>query len=577
MMPGDDGSVLSRLWRWLIPAPDAVSLGRKAWASLLLISLVMLGSGITSVPVMDRDEARYAQASKQMLETGEFIDIRFQEAPRHVKPAGIYWMQAASAAVFGGTDAPIAAYRLPSLLGALIAIAGTAWLGARIGGASVGLMAGLFLAASFVMQIEARTAKTDAILLASAVVAQAMLFLLVRAGHEPKLRFFGSPAIFWAAHGVALMVKGPIIAMVSTATIAALFFVKKERAWLHQLHLVKGLLLTALIALPWVVAITVMTDGAFLEDSIGHALLGKVNKADDSHGGPPGYHVAVFMGVYWPGAIMAGLYGGYAWLNRKADHVAFLLAWILPSWIIFELIGTKLPHYVLPLYPAIAILSGLAIRDAGTLLTHRWVRRLHWASVVVFVVIGLIAAGLAPYSAQQLMGAMPLATIAAAVAGIATVALGVWLALRPAPQRVLSFVMGAVVFHTLLFGFVAPRLTPLWPSQQMAQLVSGLEGCSTINVVTAGYREPSNVFYNGTGAYLAATGADAATRLAESPGCSVAFIDQSERENFGAAITANNINVQSIGTVSGINTVKNRELLLTAYVATQSQLATIDE
>ncbi len=575
-MPGDGEGALSRLWSWFVPAADSKTLGRRAWGALLLICLVMLGSGITSVPVMDRDEARYAQASKQMLETGDFIDIRFQEAPRHVKPAGIYWMQAASAAIFGGTDAPIAAYRLPSLLGALIAVAGTAWLGARIGGASVGLMAGLFLAASFVMQIEARTAKTDAMLLAAAVIAQAMLFLLVRAGNRPKLKFFGKPALFWAAHGVALMIKGPIIAMVSAATIAALVFVKKERAWLHHLHLVKGLLVTALIALPWVIAITVMTGGAFLEDSIGHALLGKVNKADDSHGGPPGYHLALFMGVYWPGAILAGLYGGYAWLNRKTDHVAFLAAWILPGWIIFELIGTKLPHYVLPVYPAIAILAGLAVRDASALLTHQWVRRVHWASIVVFVVIGLIAAGLAAYGAQQLMGAMPLATLAAAAAGIATVALGVWFALQPTAPRVLAFILSAMTFHALLFGFAAPRVTPLWPSQQMAQLVSGLKGCSTIDVVTAGYREPSNVFYNGTKTYLAATGANAATHLAESPDCSVAFIDQSEWESFNAEVIATGMEPRSIGEIAGINTVKNRALLLTVFVAAQSKLTVVD-
>ena len=525
---------------------------------------------------MDRDEARYAQASKQMLETGDFIDIRFQEAPRHVKPAGIYWVQAASASLFGGAEAPIAAFRLPSLIGALIAVAGTAFLGARIGGASVGLMAGLFLAASFVMQIEARTAKTDAMLLATAVIAQAALFLLVRAGNGPKLKFWGKPAAFWAAHGVALLIKGPIIAMVSAATIAALFFIKKERNWLQQLHMVKGLLLTAAIALPWVIAITLITDGAFLEDSLGHALFGKVSKADDSHGGPPGYHLALFMGVYWPGAIMAGLYGGYAWLNRKADDVAFLLAWIVPSWIIFELIGTKLPHYVLPLYPAIAILAGLAVRDANNLLGFQWVRRLHWASLAVFVVLGVVAAGLAPFAAQNMMGVTPTATIVAAIAGLATAALGFWLALRPSPPRVLALILGAMMFHFSLFGFAARSLTPLWPSQQVAQLVQGLEGCADVNVITAGYREPSNVFYNGTQTYLAVTGADAAGRLIQKPDCSVAFIYQTEQESFDAAITTNGIDVRSIGTVSGVNTVKNRALKLTAFVAVQSNLRSSD-
>ncbi len=575
-MPGDDGGAVSRLWSWLAPTTDSKSLSGRAWAALTLICLIMLGSGLTSIPVMDRDEARYAQASRQMLETGDFIDIRFQETPRHVKPAGIYWMQAASATLFGGADAPIAAYRLPSLLGALIAVLGTAWLGARIGGAGVGLTAGLFLAASFVMQIEARTAKTDAMLLAMAVFAQIALFLMVRAGDKPKLKFWGKPALFWAAHGVALMIKGPIIALVSAATIAALVFVRKDRTWLHHLHVIKGLLLTGAIALPWVIAITVMTNGAFLEDSIGHALLGKVNKADDSHGGPPGYHLAIFMGVYWPGAVMAGLAGAYAWLHRKTDHVAFLAAWIVPSWIIFELIGTKLPHYVLPVYPAIAIMAGLAVRDAGELLTHQWVRRMHWASLAVFVVLGVIAAALAPYGAWRLLGDVPPATLAASAAGLTTVAFGVWLALRPAAARVLSFILSAMVFHALLFGFAAPGLTPLWPSQQIAQLAGKVDGCTDVEIMTAGYREPSNVFYNGTRTYLATTGADAAARLAQTPECSIAFVDKRELESFNRALVAAGLEAHSIGVIAGINTVKNRDLTLTAYIGAQSKL-TLDK
>ena len=564
-------SPLSKLTGWLLPTRDDTRLSARAYGFLMLLCLVMMGSGLTSIPVMDRDEARYAQASRQMIETGDFVDIRFQDDARHVKPAGVYWMQTASASMFGGADAPITAYRLPSLLAAIAAVLGTAWIGARFGGASVGFTAALLLAASILMQIEARTAKTDAALLATAVMAQASLFLLFRAGDGRKQKFIGPPALFWAAQGLALMVKGPIVAMVSATTIIALFFFAKSRAWLKHLHTLKGVALTALIALPWVIAITINSGGGFLEDSLGHALFGKVGKADDSHGGPPGYHLVLFYGVFWPGALLAGLITAFAWRKRAHDDIVFLLAWILPSWLLFELIGTKLPHYVLPLYPAIAILGGLAVRHAPDLLQSVWARRLHWAAVATFVILGFVAASLAPLGAVQLNGKLSVAAIAACIAGLMTVGFGVWLAGKPEAQRAIPLAASVTLFYICFFGFAAPSFTPLWPSQEISKIVATLDGCEDITVVTAGYREPSNVFYNGTKTYLAATGRDAAQFLAQNSHCGVAFVDAAERQSFDAALSAAGLNVREVGAVSGINTVKNDKLDMLGFVAVRSR------
>jgi 4-amino-4-deoxy-L-arabinose transferase-like glycosyltransferase len=99
---------------------------------LLLLSLACFLPGFASLQPMDRDEPRYAQASKQMIETGDFVDIRFQDEARHKKPVGVYWMQAASvrlAEAFGWPQArtTIAVYRVPSLLGALATVFLTYW------------------------------------------------------------------------------------------------------------------------------------------------------------------------------------------------------------------------------------------------------------------------------------------------------------------------------------------------------------------------------------------------------------------------------------------------------------------
>ena len=96
-------------------------------AALVLLSLACFLPGFASLQPMDRDEPRYAQASKQMLESRDFVDIRFQDEARHKKPVGIYWMQSATVAAADALGIPeahttIALYRLPSLVGALATV-----------------------------------------------------------------------------------------------------------------------------------------------------------------------------------------------------------------------------------------------------------------------------------------------------------------------------------------------------------------------------------------------------------------------------------------------------------------------
>src|SRR5829696_3825045 len=140
-------------------------------AVLVLLSLVCFLPGFASLQPMDRDEPRYAQASKQMRETGDFVDIRFQDEARHKKPVGVYWMQAASvrlAEAFGAADARtrIAFYRLPSLLGAVAAVLLTYWAALAFTSRRGAFLSAALLGASILLMVEARLAKTDAVLAA---------------------------------------------------------------------------------------------------------------------------------------------------------------------------------------------------------------------------------------------------------------------------------------------------------------------------------------------------------------------------------------------------------------------------
>ena len=545
---------------WLFDSKAHGGMTHRAWIALAFIALLAMAPGLTSLPVMDRDEARYSQAASQMMETGDYVDIRFQDAPRHVKPAGIYWMQVIAAAPFGGAEAGIWAFRLPSLIGGMIAVFGTAWLAARLFGPQAGLAAGLLMATALMMQVEARTAKTDAMLLAAGVLAQTGLMMtLLKAEAGERLKFIGWPLLFWAASGAAIMIKGPIIAMVSALTLAGYLIWRWKSPWpiLAKFHWLKGLAVLSAIALPWLIVINIATEGAFLQESVGHALFGKVGEADDSHGGPFLYHTLLSAVTFWPGSALLGLAILAAWAGRKKPEIRFLILWALLTWIVFEFVQTKLPHYVLPAFPALAILAAVGLMQIPDLLTGWKAKTLHRLWIVLAVIAGLVIAALPLVGAIQLGEDQLVAvSIAAALGGVSVAAL-IWFVLKPGLARLLPLSALVAVQYMAAFGIAVPMVDAAWPSNRVARLVDTLAGCEAYPAATAGYREPSNVFYLGTDVALT-DGAGAAASLLLHPDCGIAVVDVSERAAFDIALSGEA--VRTLGRVEGMNLVKGDAL-----------------
>ncbi|MEP6567463.1 MAG: glycosyltransferase family 39 protein, partial [Mesorhizobium sp.] len=250
---------------------------------LFLFSLVMTVSGLASMPPIDRDEPRFVQATKQMVETGDYVDIRFQDASRYQKPIGIYWLQSAAVALSGeGAAAPIWVYRLVSALGIAIAVVGIAWTGANLFGANAGIAAGLMMAAIFATAFEGRDAKTDAMLLACCVLAQGALAQIYLASRRDQPVAGHLPWIFWIAQGAAILIKGPIAPLLSALTIVTLVAFERDWRWLSKLKAGRGLALVALIVLPWIALITWKSNGAFLQQAVGKDMIGKVASGEES-------------------------------------------------------------------------------------------------------------------------------------------------------------------------------------------------------------------------------------------------------------------------------------------------------
>ena len=504
----------------------AAALKLIAWASraplraALLVGMVALGAvlpGFATLPPTDRDEGRFALATRQMVASGDYIDIRNQDEPRHKQPAGIYWLQAAAVHLSGqGDAAPIWVYRITSLLGAVAASVLTFWTFLPLVGRRAALLAGALISVTLLLGVEARIAKTDAMLLATIMTAMGVL---VRAFLDPvRLRATWLPWLFWGALGVSSMIKGPIGPLVVAVGAIALCLPAWGVRWLGALRPWPGVLLMLAIALPWYVAITIRTEGAFFETALGWNALGKVADVHQGHGGPPGFYLALVWITFWPAASLLAALLPWIWAERRRREVVVLLCLILPIWLIYEMVATKLPHYVLPTYPALAALVALALTEVGVLVRGWWSRLTLQGLWLLPLVLLLVGSGAFLFHE----GWLPVLPVLALLGGVGLGVLAVAVAHRSAMATV-PVVVAAALFTWLGTWPMLARMDSLWLSPRMAEAIRTHAHCPDPAIATGGYREPSFPFLTRTDALL--TGGREAADFLALEGCRVAFVD----------------------------------------------------
>jgi 4-amino-4-deoxy-L-arabinose transferase-like glycosyltransferase len=546
---------------WFVRSP-------VAYALILLLGLALYLPGLRGIPAVDRDESRFAQATRQMRETGDYVDIRLQDEARLKKPIGIYWLQAAATKLAGGENIanPIWTYRLPSLLGALGAILVTLAIGRRWLGAEAGFAGAAMLAATLLLGMEARQAKTDAFLLLTVVAAMAGLAeaWMPPPGAPPLTRWRWMS--FWVAIGVGILVKGPIVLMVAGLAAIVLTVSDRRFSWLNRLRPWPGILIALAIALPWLIAITISSHGAFITQSLGGDMVAKLAGAKESHGAPPGAYLAMFPVTFWPGSLFALLALPWVWRNRRDRAVILCLAWIIPSWLAFEAVPTKLPHYVLPLYPAIALLAGAALSERLNTLPapggwRPWGAR---AVIVLWVLVGLALGAVVIIAAPLGDGRLSIRGILAAFAIWAVTAGGAWLSWRGDRRQAAGLVLaGSIVALGLTFGMAIPALDAPWIAPRLKEALFQKMPAGHGPVLIAGYAEPSALIAFGTDTKFG-SGADAARLLGDS-GNAVAIVGGDQADAFKAALDEAHVSAEPLGTVAGFNYAKGKRIVLTLY------------
>ncbi len=290
----------------------------------------------------------------------------------------------------------------------MVAAMAAFWGGTALVGRRPAFLGAAIFGMSILLTTESHIAKTDAALVAAITMAMAALARLHARGEEKRR---GDSVIFWVALAIGILIKGPIAPMVVGLAAVMLVIWERKLNWAKPLTFWVGPSLFFIIAIPWFVAIEIATGGAFLREAAGVDMAQKALGAAEGHGAPPGLHLMLLPLLLWPGTVVLipGLWrairriaartngkevpattegdeGGLT-AEQEGAGLRFLACWIIPAWLVFELAPTKLIHYTLPAYPAIALLCGAALDQWFS--TNTW-NRGRWISLLLFSIAAFV-------------------------------------------------------------------------------------------------------------------------------------------------------------------------------------------
>lgn len=457
---------------------------RHPYLLLTLICLFSYSISLFYLPVTDRDEGRFVQATKQMVETGDYLTIKFQDDFRNKKPAGIYWLQAAAVKAMDQPLNTVWPYRLPSLISALIAVLLTYYFAQYLFDSSIARTASLFMASSTILIVEATTAKTDSALLVSTLLAMGLLAM----GYKDTQKELPRSLLLGASLAVGTLIKGPLLLFFFGTTVIALLLLDKNRQWIKNFHWFLICLIPIAVVLPWFFMIQKATGGHFAQASLGDDFSKKILSVQEGHGAPPGFFtLSLFIGL-WSAALWLFPAIKKTWEQRKTSQsLLFCLSATLPALVILECIPTKLIHYPLPLYPWFAMIAASGFHHQSLPQT-----KLEKASGYIFLLMSLILAA----AFMGITSQMTVNIWTWSISGLLGTILfsAAYLSFK---KRFPYTIGAAVIVFPLGLSLWLPQLSAIWVTEQIYETI-GEDLFKNPPILLMGYGEPSAVFRLGT-------------------------------------------------------------------------------
>ena len=516
---------------------------------IVAVAATVMFTRLGTTQLWDEDEPKNAACAREMLERGDWVVPSFNYELRTDKPVLLYWLMMPAYAVFGVNEFAARFWSAALAVGTCLC---TYHLGRMLFRAEVGLWAGLILATNLMFVVAGRAATPDSTLIFLSTLAMLLFVRGVQGSgfsiqSNGEVENTGIPkssgltsaprstsrdrwlpnswpafATIYAVLGLALLAKGPVGLILPTAVIGVfllwvqqpeaaelrsrqvslrrrvLGFVQRFLCTTWAMRPLAWLVVPLLVAGPWYVLVGLRTDGAWLEGFFGKHNFQRFNEPLEGHSGPLLYYVPAIMAGFFPWSVFLPLSVWQVWKDIRAKQAhspaCMLLACWCCCWIaVFSMAGTKLPSYVLPVYPALALITArwLVCWSSQRIEVGRWWMRTAMGSVATIgcsLLVGfpLVAEHVLPDEPQ--LGLMGLLLLSGAV-------LTWWLAeLQPSRRSLTAFSAMAAVFCVSLFGWAAVRIGQHQNSASLAEWARSAGG-GHARLGTFKHSPPSVVFY----------------------------------------------------------------------------------
>lgn len=471
------------------------------WVVALLITSAVFGNYLfvsTRTTLWDRDEPRYARTAVEMVESGNYLVPTFNGRIWFDKPPLLYWLMSLPISLAGPTEL---ACRFFGVLGAALTCLLTFFIGKQLLGTKAGLWAMVILASTLMILIVGTTAISDTVLLPFIVAVMAVFAQSISSAIPLSGMFLVGVAL-----GLGMLTKGPIGLMPIPAIVTFLLLARKTRKNIQRdvCAVAAFLAIGFLIFTAWAVPANHFTNGQFLREFVGRHVITRALKPMEHHGGNfllylPYYLPVVIVAFFpWtlhlPGAISAVIGGR---VGGKYGRI-FLISWVVPTFIIMSLAATKLPHYILFIWPALALaVAGTIIAEQQNRLTERdkiWLRRGTWffGPLAIAMALGLMVG---PWFVK--IPGLCWSGLASGMALLATAVIAIHQqrANRPQVAAKVLLICILVLEIPILFG-ILPAIEQIKISPSLAQAVN-TRTRKDVPVATYKYGEPTLNFYVG--------------------------------------------------------------------------------
>src|SRR5262245_38370628 len=532
------------------------------YVAAAIIALYLAMTPWTSL--WDRDEPRFAQATVEMMASGHYLYPTLGGDVRAQKPILIYWLMALSMSLFGVTELG-ARFWAPIAMGAT-ALA-TWFIARRIASARAGLLAMLIVVLNPLAMVEGSAATPDAVLLALVTIALAA-FVSLLTGRQS----IATLTVFAVTCGAAMLAKGPVGLMPIAVAAGTVWSLRRDSS-VRRIALPLSIAAAAGVTLflAWAVPANMATGGRFVTQGVHHDIVARIMVPLEGHGGNPlvwlpFYPLVVLLGFApWSAGLPAVARLWYRGEQMSDSARTLFVWWIAVPLAAFSAASTHLPHYILPMWPALAI--GTAVMfdkaldgavDAGS---TRWMRR-GWPIALVWAMV-LGATMLGPHVLFGVPGVLSRGAPLIALVLAASAAF-IHFIRQPRSEKILVVTLCLIaVTQFAVAGLWLPSLEREKPVPRLATLIRA-QMRAPLDIATIGFAEPSLDFYTGTATTPIST-PEQLQKWMRAPGRAVLVTTRSVMSSVDSLTP-----LREIGSARGINVASGQRIELVALERTRA-------